>query len=42
MSARNQYTSENKLEAVWLGQTSGLPAAQIARDLGHCMPKAME
>lgn len=34
MSARKQYSSEYKQEAVRLVQTSGLPAAQIARDLG--------
>ncbi len=34
MATRKQYSAEYKLEAVRLVQTSGLTAAQIARDLG--------
>ena len=34
MATRKQYSSEYKLEAVRLVQTSGLAATQIARDLG--------
>lgn len=34
MATRKQYSSEYKMEAVRLAQTSGLTAAQIARDLG--------
>lgn len=34
MATRKQYSSEYEMEAVRLIQTSGLTAAQIARDLG--------
>ena len=34
MATRKQYSTEYKMEAVRLAQTSGLTVAQIARDLG--------
>ena len=34
MAKRQRFTKEFKLEAVWLWQSSGWPAAAVARELG--------